>query len=107
MVRDSIEAKGDEDVEMEDAPATTNGGAENGSTKAVISAKTDSVTDGQLDADDDVDVDADGEVEDDYVAETKVMGRRGRKKRGPDTPQKRLIQLIDTTSRYLCDYEEK
>lgn len=104
MVRDSIEAKGDEDVEMEDAPATTNGNAENNRTEASISAKVEGATDSQVDADGDID--ADGEVEDDDVAETSVVGRPGRK-RGPDTPQKRLLQLIDTTSRYLCDYEEK
>lgn len=103
MVRDSIEAKGDEDVEMEDAPAATNGGAHDASAEADMTVKVKGVTDSQADADGDVD--ADGEVDDD-AAETSMVGRPGRK-RGPDTPQRRLLQLIDTTSRYLCDYEEK
>lgn len=104
MVHDSIEAKGDEDAEMEDAPPATNGDAEDASAEAETSPQNNGVSDTQADADGDAD--ADGEVEEDDAAETTIVGRPGRR-RGPDTPQKRLLQLIDTTSKYLCEYEEK
>lgn len=103
MVRDSIEAKGDDDVDMEDATATTNGGAEKASVQTNAVAQDEDSADAQADATDEID--ADGEAEEEVV-ETPTVGRPGRK-RGPDTPHKRLIMLIDTTARYLSDYEEK
>lgn len=112
MVRDSIEAKIDEDVDMEDAPPPKNGGIEVATADAHTSAQTTGESEADADADADADpdgeADADGDAEEadeDGAAETSV-GRPGRR-RGPDTPHRRLLQLIDTTSKYLCDYEEK
>lgn len=105
MVRDSIEAKGDEDVDMEDATANTNGDGEQASTTPNATTQVDDASvDADGDADDaDADADANGEAEEEEIRETKRGGRR----KGPDTPQRRLLELIDNVSKYLCAYEEK
>lgn len=105
MVRDSIEAKGDDDVEMKDAPATTNGGDAKASAQTNTVAQDDDAADAQADASGEID--ADGEVEDEVVDSPKPTAGRPGRKRGPDTPHKRLIMLIDATARYLSNYEEK
>jgi chromatin structure-remodeling complex subunit RSC1/2 len=75
-VRESIEAKGDdEDIEMEDAPA----------------APTDADA---KDDEDDADVDADGDADDDGSPNT-------------DRESQDMASLIESTSQYLCSYEEE
>ncbi|CAN8104801.1 unnamed protein product [Discula destructiva] len=119
MVRDSIEAKGDEDVDMEDAPAATNGDGdgdgegEHTGTEAGETSQMDGAADGDLvtrsqtqsstNRDGDVDASANGDGAEDEEVE---RPRRGGRKRAADTPQRRLLQLIDTISKYLCAYEE-
>lgn len=120
MMQDSIEAKVDGDVEMQDAPENTNGTTRDASGEADTSAvQTDGATsvqdaaddDGEADADGEVDADgeadADGEIDDEEeeVAETSIS-RPGRK-RGPDTPLRRLLTLIDATQKYLSEFEEE
>lgn len=99
-IQDSIEAKGDEDVNMEDAPAGANGDVQNNGTKSDTGPQTDA------DADADGEADAEGEAEEEESVEASTSRGVGRR-RAPDTPHKRLLQLIDTVNRYLCDYEEK
>lgn len=106
MVHDSIEAKGDGDVEMQDAPGDMNGAAQDPSAEADTSAvQTDGAASPQDAVDEDGEADADGEIDDEEIAETSIS-RPGRK-RGPDTPQKRLLALIDATQKYLSEYEEE
>jgi len=89
-VRESIEAKGsedDQDVDMDDADAAD-------------SAEID-VAVADRDADGDDDADADGEVDPDADhAGGKDAVQHGREGRD-------LLSLIESTSHYLCNFEEK
>ena len=78
-VRDSIEAKGtnDEDVDMEDA-------------------------ENQMDVDADADADADAEGEEDADGEPDDAAP-SRSSKGP----RDLVQVIENTSNYLCNYTEE
>lgn len=118
MVHDSIEAKGDEDVDMEDAPAGGNGGDQRHETVGAAteadangeaSAEVEADADGE--ADTDGAADAEGQAEDSEPADTSTV-RRGRgggrgRWRAVDDPYKELRQLIDDTQRYLCAYKEE
>lgn len=112
MVRDSIEAKGDEDVDMEDAPATMNGDGERASTAGADISQVDGAADGNLvtrsvtRSSTNRDGDADTSVNGEGADEEAQKAQPGRRRRAPDTPQKRLLDLIDTTSKYLCSYQE-
>lgn len=116
MVRDSIEAKGDNDGNAQSVPNTTNGDGPHPSTEPADMMQVDGAADGDLatrsssrsaapsstNRDSVVDGSADGDGAEGRVA--RVDKRRGR--RAPDTPHRRLLELIDTTSKYLCAYQE-
>jgi chromatin structure-remodeling complex subunit RSC1/2 len=86
-VRESIEAKGDvdDDVEMEDADSPARGEDE----------EMDVDADGDPDGDGDADADADGEPDD--------MDEQARQ----EEEWRNLLQLIKDTSEYLCRYTIK
>lgn len=102
MVHDSIEAKGDADVDMEDAPGDAEGDADDAPTAVDTTVQADVTLEDDPDADGEAD--AEGEAEEDEPAEP-VRGRRGR--RVPDTPHRQLLALIDNLQKHLCEYEEK
>ena len=120
MVHDSIEAKGNEDVDMEDAPGEPDDGVPNGTanapgnddTNGEAGAEIEADADGEPDSDGAADAaDAEGQAEDEEPADTTTV-RRGRgggrgRWRNIDDPNKELRQLIDDTQKYLCAYKEE
>ncbi|ROV90743.1 hypothetical protein VSDG_08303 [Cytospora chrysosperma] len=116
MVHDSIEAKGDEDVDMEDVTVDGNADGQNETVGAPAGADANGEADAEVEADADGEpdtdgaADAEGQVEDDEPADTTTV-RRGRgggrgRWRSFDDPHKELRQLIDDTQKYLCAYKE-
>lgn len=123
MVRDSIEAKGDEDVEMEGTPPT-NGNTQYTTTTTSVDAmpQLDGAADGDIKTRsftrssnsstnrDSANGEGEGESnradEEDAAAPPKKGKRRGRA-RAPDTPQKRLLTLISSVTQYLTSYKEE
>lgn len=120
MVRDSIEAKGDNEGDAEGAPntTTTNGNGAHAATGAADIMQLDGAADGDLvtrsstrslapsstNRDSVVDGSANGDGGEEGAV--RVDRRRKRGRRLPDTPERRLLELIDTTSKYLCAYQE-
>jgi chromatin structure-remodeling complex subunit RSC1/2 len=95
-VRESIEAKGDvdKDVEMEDAiDAAGDVVEEDAEADADADAEADPDAEGEVDADGEPDVDADGEPDDGDAQ--------------PARDTKDLLNLIDETQSYLSNYEEE
>lgn len=117
MVHDSIEAKGDEDVDMEDVTVDGNGDGQNETAGAPAGADANGEADAEVEADADGEpdtdgaADAEGQAEDDEPADTTTV-RRGRgggrgRWRSVEDPHKELRQLIDDTQKYLCAYKEE
>ena len=117
MVHDSIEAKGDEDADMEDTPGDGNGRDQSETAGASAEADADGEADveGGIDADGEADTDgaadAEGQADDGEPTDTSTVrrgkgGGRGRW-RSVDDPHKEMRQLIDDTQRYLCSYKEE
>lgn len=117
MVHDSIEAKGDEDIDMEDAPLDGSGGGQSGAAGAPTEIDNNGEADAEIEADadggPDTDgaVDGEGQAEDGEPTDTSTIrrgkgGGRGRW-RNIEDPHKELRQLIDDTQRYLCAYKEE
>ena len=92
-VRESIEAKGDvdDDVEMEDADSPVRRADD----EMDLDADADADADGDEDADADADADADGEPDD--------IGDEARQ----EEEWRNILQLIKDTSEYLCHYTIK
>ncbi len=90
-VRESIEAKGDvdDDVEMEDADSPVRRGDDE------MDLDADADADGDEDADADADADADGEPDD--------ISDEARQ----EEEWRNVLQLIKDTSEYLCHYTIK
>lgn len=116
MVRDSIEAKGDEDVSMEDVPATANGDGDHMYAEGAGKSQLDDAAEGAISAHSrtrsasirDVDVDDSTNGDGEGSQEVEVKPKRGRRGRAVvDTPLKRLNKLIDDVHKYISDYEEK
>jgi chromatin structure-remodeling complex subunit RSC1/2 len=107
-VRESIEAKGDvnEDVEMKDAhdAITPKLDARNSD------AKNEADADAEADPDADADADADGEVDEEVDAEGEEENDEddeGRQSVPVSNSHKDLINLIRECADYLCEYEEE
>ena len=92
-VRESIEAKGDvdDDVEMEDADSPVRRADD----EMDLDADADADADGDEDADADADADADGEPDD--IGDEALQEEEWRN----------ILQLIKDTSEYLCHYTIK
>ncbi|KUI59455.1 Chromatin structure-remodeling complex subunit RSC1 [Cytospora mali] len=116
MVHDSIEAKGDEDVDMEDVQVDGNANNRNDiadaptgvDTNGGVNVEVEADADGE--ADTDGAADAEGQADDGEPADTSTVrrgkgGGRGRW-RSVEDPHKELRQLIDDTQKYLCTYKE-
>jgi len=98
-VRESIEAKGsdrsdEEDAEMEDAGAEIDvaGGPARDADVAVAE-------DMDVDAEAEAEADADGEADPDIDGDAEQQAR--------SDETKNLLALIEATSQYLCNYKEK
>lgn len=101
-VRESIEAKGDvnEDVEMKDAPDAITPKLETRHSDAKNEA--DAEADPDADADGEVDDEADAEGEEDHDDDAE-----GRQSVPVSNSHKDLINLIRECADYLCEYEEE
>lgn len=90
VVRESIEAKGD--VEMDDVDDTK--------TRRAPEAEADEDADGDADEDAEGDVDADGDIDMDAEGDTDDGGDQAQQ----DQSSIDLLQLIKETSEYLCHF---
>lgn len=120
MVRDSIEAKGDDAEGAPHTTTTTNGHGPRDATDAPNIMQVDGAADGQIatrsstrsvaPSSTNRDSVIDGSADGDGVAEGEAQPgkrQRGGRRRAPDTPHRRLLELIDTISKYLCAYQEE
>ena len=88
----SIEAKGDDDLEMRDADGDLVVDDEDADADGDVDMDADGDADADADADADGEVDADGEPDDEADV-------------GRDDSSRDMLQLIRDTSEYLCSYK--